>query len=98
MIQQPAYRGQFASWVWFGFALLAAATVYAAVRIRRDRGENDAGIFAGAAMVAGIASYTAFSFDAVQQTNVWYCMPLMAFVGSLPPPPKEYPKACRRFQ
>jgi hypothetical protein len=74
--------GSFAVWVWLGATVLAvAAAVYTAAHYARDRRAYDAGIFAGAAIVAGIASYVAFIFITGGRTNIWYYMPLMAFLA-----------------
>ncbi len=42
----------------------------------------DAGIFAGATVVAGIAAFAGFIFFVSQTTNVWYYMPLMAVLAA----------------
>ena len=74
--------GAFAIWVWLGLTVLAvAAAAYTAARFARDRREYDAGIFAGTAVVAGIAIYTAFIFRVGQRTNMWYYLPLMAVLA-----------------
>jgi hypothetical protein len=76
--------GGFAAWVWLCLTILALALViYTAVQFARGRGNAayDAGIFAGATIATGIAAYWAFIFSTRQPTNIWYYMPLMAFLS-----------------
>ncbi len=76
--------GAFAVWVWLGVAVLAvAAAIYTAVRMAfgRGNGRYDAGLYAGSVIIAGSAGYAAFIFATRQPTNIWYYMPLMAFLA-----------------
>jgi hypothetical protein len=77
--------GVFACWVWLGIALVVVAAVVIDTTVRSLRSQRevrrDAGLFAAAVILAGIAGYLVFLFATRQPTNVWYYMPLMAFLG-----------------
>jgi len=83
-IESVNASGGFSIWVWSATTVaVVAAVFYAATRHfgRLAGGDYDGGIFAAVMIVAGILAYLVFVFATKHPTNVWYYMPLLAFLA-----------------